>query len=249
MISVCIFGVSGSIGCAFAEYFLQTYSELNLFLVSRTPENIEHRFNALAKPGQELYYPLITHDVEESLDELSSFFQDNAIELDYCVNAIGILHSATFMPEKKLGHINQTQFQETLFTNTIIPSLIIRYLAPFMNKKSPSIMAHLSARVGSITDNKLGGWYAYRAAKSALNMVIKTASIEMARFNKQLAIIGVHPGTVDSHLSAPFKKNVAEQKLFSPQKSVGLMMDNIFKQVSFVDSGKVFAWDGVVIPA
>ena len=117
-----------------------------------------------------------------------------------------------------------------------------------MNKKEPSIMGFLSARVGSIGDNKLGGWYSYRAAKAALNMIIKTASIEMKRYNKNLSIVGIHPGTVDTNLSEPFQSHVPEHKLFTPEQSADYIFDNIIDKVTVEDSGHVFAWDGEKIP-
>ena len=109
-------------------------------------------------------------------------------------------------------------------------------------------MGFLSARVGSIGDNQLGGWYSYRAAKAALNMIIKTAAIEMKRYNKHLSIIGIHPGTVDTPLSKPFQNHVPDHQLFTPKQSVQYIFDNIINVVGAEDSGKVFAWDGKKIP-
>ena len=113
-----------------------------------------------------------------------------------------------------------------------------------MNAKSESAMFHLSARIGSISDNHLGGWYSYRASKAALNMLIKTASIEIKRRNKMCCILAIHPGTVDSYLSSPFKANVKPEKLFSAEKSVNLITTHIFPQANLENTGKIFAYDG-----
>ncbi len=106
-----------------------------------------------------------------------------------------------------------------------------------------SVFAALSARVGSIADNRLGGWTSYRASKAALNMVLKTLSIEHARRFPDSAVIGLHPGTVDTRLSRPFQRNVAEGKLLSAAQSAGYLLD-VIEQVTPEDTGRTFAWDG-----
>lgn len=118
--------------------------------------------------------------------------------------ATGILHTQDFMPEKKLGDLHFAQMQQTFLVNTLGPAMVIRYFSPLLNRER-STMALLSAKVGSIEDNRLGGWYSYRASKAALNMMIKTAAIELKRSNPQASLIAVHPGTVNSALSKPFK--------------------------------------------
>ena len=114
---------------------------------------------------------------------------------------------------------------------------------PLLNKEKKSFMGFLSARVGSISDNRVGGWYSYRASKSALNMIIKSLSIEVARNNPNAIIAGLHPGTVDSNLSSPFQKNVKEGKLFSPDYSISKMAD-VINELTHQNSGDCFAWDG-----
>ena len=111
------------------------------------------------------------------------------------------------------------------------------------DSKNPSVFSFLSARVGSISDNKLGGWHAYRASKASLNMLIKNFAIELARTNKLAKVIGLHPGTVDTELSKPFQKNVPDNKLFTPQFSADAMI-NVVDGLKEDDSGSVFAFDG-----
>ena len=112
-----------------------------------------------------------------------------------------------------------------------------------LDNKNPSVFSFLSARVGSISDNKLGGWHAYRASKASLNMLIKNFGIELSRTNKLAKVIGLHPGTVDTELSKPFQKNVTENKLFTPQFSAHAMA-NVINGLKEGDSGSVFAFDG-----
>ena len=122
-----------------------------------------------------------------------------------------------------------------------------KHFIPLLRKQQKSVLAALSARVGSISDNNLGGWYSYRASKSALNMLLKTTSIEVARRNKTASVIGLHPGTVDTGLSKPFQANVKPEKLFTPEFAAECILKNIDKATAET-SGSVFAWDGSPIP-
>ena len=141
-----------------------------------------------------------------------------------------------------------SQLTQVFTINTFGPAIIARYFLPKMRRDRKSVFACLSARVGSISDNRLGGWYAYRASKSALNMIIKNCAIEMSRRNKQTCVVGLHPGTVDTDLSKPFQSGVAKNKLFSPTHSSECLL-KVINDLSTVDSGKVFAWDGSEVPA
>ena len=133
-----------------------------------------------------------------------------------------------------------------MHSNVVIPSLIIKHFHKKMSKEYPSVIAILSARVGSISDNRSGGWYSYRASKAGLNMIIKNLSIELRRSNKNLIVTGLHPGTVESNLSQPFQKSIENSKIFSPDYSVS-KLSSVIDNLSVSDSGKCYAWDGVEI--
>ena len=135
---------------------------------------------------------------------------------------------------------------KVMAVNTIGPALIGRYFIPLLRKDTKSVLAFLSARVGSISDNKLGGWYSYRASKTALNQIVKNFSIELKRTNPKAVVLALQPGTVDSNLSEPFKKNVAKGKLFSPEQSRELLSD-VIEKVTIKDSGNLIAYDGEII--
>ena len=126
------------------------------------------------------------------------------------------------------------------------PSLVMKHFLPKLNREKRSIFAALSARIGSISDNKLGGWYSYRAAKAALNMMIKGASIEVARCNPKAVIVGLHPGTVDSNLSSLFQRNISPGKLFSPEYSVS-MLYKVVENATVDVTGNLIAYDGKVV--
>lgn len=135
-----------------------------------------------------------------------------------CIGALsGHQNGVELSPEKRLEDITSEQLQSYLLTNTIGPMLWIKHLMPLVKGASKSQIVLFTARVGSISDNKLGGWYGYRASKAALNMLIKTAQVEYQRRAKNVEFVSYHPGTVDTQLSKPFQANVPKEKLFTAE--------------------------------
>lgn len=171
-----------------------------------------------------------------------------SIEIDIIIVATGILHGDNLSPEKSLRDLDMESFQQVFAINTFGPALIAKHFLPLLPKNKKSVFAAISARVGSIDDNRLGGWYAYRASKAALNMILKNTSVEMGRKYKNLAAIGLPPGTVDTHLSEPFQGNVQPDKLFSAEYSAKCLI-RVIDNASASDSGNVYAWDGQKIPS
>ena len=174
---------------------------------------------------------------------ISSQSKIDKSSIDVIIVASGILHNEDFGPEKSIRYLNADNLMKVLKINTVGPAIIGKYFIPLLNKKDKSILAFLSARVGSISDNKTGGWYAYRSSKTALNQIIKNFSIELRRTNPNAIIFGLQPGTVDSNLSEPFKRNVKEGNLFTPDYSVS-MLKKIINGASPCNSGSLIAWDG-----
>ena len=162
--------------------------------------------------------------------------------------ATGLLSTDKRGPEKSLRDIDADWMAQNFAINTIGPALIAKHFLPLLPREDRSIFAVLSARVGSISDNRMGGWYSYRAAKAALNMTIKNLSIELARTHKRALCIGLHPGTVDTALSKPFQGNVAANKLFDPERAALQLLD-VLDELNMADSGKCFGWDGEEIAA
>ena len=159
------------------------------------------------------------------------------------VVATGLLHHPDRGPEKALKELDAAWMARNFAINTIGPALIAKHFARLLPADHRSVMAFLSARVGSISDNQLGGWYGYRASKAALNMLVRTLSVELGRTKKQTICVALHPGTVDTGLSKPFQRNVVAGKLFSPQQSAGHLIA-VISGLNQSDSGKLFAWDG-----
>lgn len=168
-------------------------------------------------------------------------------ELDGVISTLGMLHNDDFMPEKHLGAVNAAQLRHSFEVNAILPILLLEHLLPKLPRKQPAFWVQLSAKVGSITDNHLGGWYSYRASKAALNMLLKTASIELGRSHKQLVIAAVHPGTTDTELSAPFQERLPADKLYTPEQSAQRIAQ-VIENLTTEQSGKLLHWDGTELP-
>ena len=233
--NVVVVGASGAIGKAFVDYYSKDELVENVFAFSRKKisyENIKIKSFDL--------------DIENqtSIEDAAQNIKDYPI--DTIIVATGILHSENFGPEKSIIEINYSTMTKVMAVNTIGPALIGRYFIPLLRKDAKSVLAFLSARVGSISDNKLGGWYSYRASKTALNQIVKNFSIELKRTNPKAVVLALQPGTVDSNLSEPFKKNVAKGKLFSPEQSRELL-SNVIAKATIKDSGNLIAYDGEII--
>lgn len=159
------------------------------------------------------------------------------------INAAGLLHTDNFMPEKRLADLNYAQFQTTFAANTFGPALVLRHFTRLMDSER-AIMALLSAKVGSIGDNRLGGWYSYRASKAALNMLVKTAAIEVARTQPNTVIVALHPGTVSSGLSQPFRGAEIGR---APHEAAADML-RVLDRLAPADTGSFRSYDGGELP-
>jgi len=167
--------------------------------------------------------------------------------LDAVIVATGVLHGDRGLrPEKRLADINAANLARAFEVNAIGPALIAKHFLPLHRRDCKTVFVALSARVGSISDNRLGGWAAYRASKAALNMLLKTAAIEHRRSHPHSVVAGVHPGTVDTRLSAPFQTNMRSGQLFTAQRAAQ-QITKVIDQLAAVDSGGFFAWDGTPI--
>jgi NAD(P)-dependent dehydrogenase (short-subunit alcohol dehydrogenase family) len=155
----------------------------------------------------------------------------------------GVLHNAQFMPEKKLADLNYAQLLRTFQTNTLGPAMVLRHFAPLLDAQR-GVLAVMSAKVGSISDNQLGGWYSYRASKAALNMLLKTASIEVKRSNPQAVLVALHPGTVTSPLSKPFKGDTIGR----PAADAAADMLRVIDSLAPGDTGRFVAYSGEALP-
>ena len=233
--NIVVIGSSGAIARAFIKRLSAENPQASIHAFSRHQELTE-------VPSANVHFQSMQYEDESCLAASAKRVSAQG-PIDLLLVSNGILHDSQLRPEKSLKDLSAENFQRVFAVNTILPALIAKHFLPKFNTASPSIFAALSARVGSISDNRLGGWYAYRASKAALNMIIKNAAIETRRTNKQAIIVGLHPGTVDSDLSKPFQGNVPEGKLFSADYSVGQLLQ-VLASLRSEHSGKCFAWDG-----
>ena len=160
--------------------------------------------------------------------------------------ATGMLHRDGCGPEKSIRELDPAWLAEQYAVNAIGPAIVAKHFLPIMPRTGRSVFAVLSARVGSIGDNRLGGWYGYRAAKAALNQLVRTLSIEDKRRNDRGIVVALHPGTVDTRLATPFQQSGRD--LFRPDRAAVQLLD-VIDGLKPTDSGRHFAWDGAEIPA
>jgi NAD(P)-dependent dehydrogenase (short-subunit alcohol dehydrogenase family) len=186
--------------------------------------------------------PYIDFTDEDSIARAASALADGP-RFHLVINAAGLLHSEDFMPEKRLADLGYAQMQATFQANTFGPALLLRHFVPLLDRER-AIMAMLSAKVGSIGDNRLGGWYSYRASKAALNMLVKTAAIEVARTQPNSVLVALHPGTVNSNLSRPFRG----ETIGRPAQVAAADMLQVLDTLTPDDSGKFRAYDGAALP-
>ncbi len=166
---------------------------------------------------------------------------------DRVIVASGLLHRDGRGPERDLRMLEPDWLLESYVANAVVPAMAARALAPRLAREGCSILAVLTARVGSITDNRLGGWYAYRMAKAAANQLVKTLAIELARRNPAACVVALHPGTVDTGMSRPFQRNLRPGQLVTPAAAAANLM-RVMDGLSPADSGRFLAWDGTDIP-
>ena len=233
MNNIVIIGSTGAIGAAFTRYYAGLESSSAIYALSRS-----------GVPAGDARVTAIPMDITDESSVAQAAAALEATPLHAVILATGVLHdNASLQPEKSLRDIDADNFARVFSINTIGPALVMKHFLPLLDRNKRALFSALSARVGSISDNRLGGWYAYRASKAALNMLIRTAAVEMKRRNPQAIILGLHPGTVDSALSQPFQRRVADGKLFTADVAVARMAA-VLETAGPDDSGKCLAWDG-----
>lgn len=162
---------------------------------------------------------------------------------DRVINTLGMLHQGEQQPEKRIEQLDAAAFNNSMRINTWPTLAMAQLLSARLTRSHVLQFAALSARVGSISDNRAGGWYSYRISKAALNMAIKTIGIEWQRRFPGAMIVGLHPGTVATHLSSPFRAGLAEGQLHTPAQAARHLLQ-VLDGLRPEDSGRLFAWDG-----
>ncbi len=235
--NVAVIGASGGIGRALCGALASTDAVQVVHALSRTHVSFSDR---------SIRSTYIDLQKENSIADASQKLH-KAGALDLVIVTTGMLHQDYLQPERSMREIDGANMLDILRVNTVGPALVAKHFLPIMRRKNKSVFAALSARVGSIRDNRLGGWVSYRASKAALNMTIKTLAIEHARRCPDAAVVALHPGTVATALSEPFRSRVRPNDLFEPDTSAAHLL-RVIDNLTHTDTGAFLAWDGSRIP-
>ncbi|MGB3495130.1 MAG: SDR family NAD(P)-dependent oxidoreductase [Elainellaceae cyanobacterium] len=241
-----VVGASSGIGLGFTRALLNDDSIQTIVATYRSPESAA---DLLSLEAEYPHLKCLSLDITDEEQVVRAIAQISAAvpKLHLVVNCVGILHEGELQPEKSLRQINADQLMRYFQVNSIGAVLLAKHLMPLFKHGDRSVFATVSAKIGSIEDNHLGGWYGYRASKAALNMLMKTTSIEYSRRCPKTIITMLHPGTTDTRLSKPFQRNVPAEKLFPVERTVSQLME-IIQNLTPKDNGSFFSWDGSPLP-
>jgi len=241
---VAILGASGGIGAALLEQLAADDAVDSVFATFFNTAGVrEGGAEKFAGTSVEIHWSKVDATNEKDVEQ----WLNDAGQVDWIINCVGMLHDQQHGPEKSIRTFQPDHFSKSIAVNCLPTLLLAKYAAKALKASDKGVFATVSARVGSIEDNRLGGWYSYRASKAALNMALKSLSIEWNRTLRNTRVLALHPGTTDSKLSEPFQKNVPEGKLFSAEKTARLLLQQIKAAHQFA-SGRFIAYDGEEIP-
>jgi len=242
-----IVGASQGIGLGFVRHLLADHRFASVWGTYRQAATATDLLALQESHGDRVR--CLSLDITEEAQIAAAINQIQA-ELDqlhlvmYCV---GILHDGNLQPEKGLRQIEADQLLHYFQINSIGAVLLAKHVLPLLRHDGPRVLASISAKIGSIGDNRLGGWYGYRASKAALNMLMKTTAIEYGRKSPGTIVVLLHPGTTNTRLSQPFQRGVPPEKLFSVERTVTQLMA-VVDGLDKGDSGRFFSWDGSPLP-
>ena len=243
-----IVGAGGAIGTAFVAHLLSHTPAARVWAATRRPQ-AQPLADLRRQYGERLQTIAVDITDAASIEAMATRIAAEGVSLHLLINAFGFLHDQAtgIWPEKRLEDITPAGLEANFRINTMAPMLIARHCLDLLNHRERAVFATLSARVGSIADNRLGGWYSYRASKAAQNMFTRGLAIECARRARRIICLALHPGTTDSTLSAPFQARVPAGKLFTPAFAAEQLLTRIDRSGP-EDSGSFLAWDGSPIP-
>ena len=235
-VRILVVGASGGIGRAYCRQIALQFPNAQLIRMARDISNLE----ALSLNTQD-----ISIDLESDASiEAAVLALPEKSEIDWVFVATGWLHDKNYQPEKSFRSLSSEQLTKSYQINTFGPALLVKNLLARLNPKHPVSIGVLTARVGSISDNRLGGWYSYRSSKAALNMLIKNFAIECSRSKPALVIVGLQPGTTDTDLSAPFQRGMLPENLQTPEYTA-LKLVEVMAVLTPQDSGQLFDFLGL----
>ncbi|ABC63450.1 SDR family NAD(P)-dependent oxidoreductase [Erythrobacter litoralis] len=231
-----VFGASGGIGRALVEA-LADAGIGKIYAGSRS---------GLTHEGDNVHPFRFDYDEPATLADAAEAMADEPPQLVIVATGVLTLGNGSG-PERSFKQIESEAMERVLRINTIGPALVAKFVLPLFPRDRRAVFAALSARVGSIGDNGIGGWHSYRASKAALNMLVRNFAIELRRTHKQAVAVSLHPGTVDTALSQPFQSNLPEGQLTNPAESARNLL-RVIEGLSPEDSGHQFDWKGERVP-
>jgi len=243
-LKIAIVGASGGIGAALLE-LLSQHEDVSEIHATYFQSPAGSALGSIANFGQStrISWRALDASIEDQVQQWLSEID----QLDWLINCVGMLHNSVGGPEKTIRQLDSQHFAQSMSVNCLPTMLLAKHAQATFKFTKQGVFATVSARVGSIDDNRLGGWYSYRASKAALNMVLKCLAIEWQRSNPNMRVLALHPGTTDSRLSKPFQKNVPNGKLFSAEKTASLLLAQI-QNAHRYSTGRFIAYDGEEIP-
>ncbi len=245
--NVLIVGASQGIGLGFVRALLQNEAIAKIHATYRHEASATELIALGQKHPQRLLLLQVNVTDESQIATAIRQISTTANQLHLVIYCVGVLHEGKLTPEKSLRQIDSKNLLYYFQVNSIGAVLLAKHLMPLLRHGDRSVFASISAKVGSIGDNRLGGWYGYRASKASLNMLLRTTAIEYSRRCPNTIVVALHPGTTDTRLSRPFQKNLPPEKLFSVDYTVNLLLA-VLKDLNIKDSGKFFSWDGTLLP-
>ena len=242
-----VVGASRGIGLGFVEKLLKNKEQGKLFATYRSKERATNLLNLRNMYPTKLV--CLEMDITDELQVSVAVenIRSKVDKLHLVVNCVGILHEGEVKPEKSLKQLKQENLLRYFQVNSIGAVLLAKHLLPLLRHGDHNVLATISAKIGSIEDNRLGGWYGYRASKAALNMFMRSTAIEFSRKSPNTIVVVLHPGTTDTQLSQPFQKSVPSEKLFSVERTVTQLL-SVIKNLTLGNSGEFFSWDGSRLP-
>jgi NAD(P)-dependent dehydrogenase (short-subunit alcohol dehydrogenase family) len=242
-------GASRGLGLAFVRALLERADVGRVVATCRNPDASEGLARLRAEHGDALLTVRLDVRDEPGIAAAAARVADACgPRLHRLINCSGVLHEGPGLrPEKKLEDVDPGALRAVFEVNAFGPLLVAKHFVGLLRHEEPAVLANVSARVGSIEDNRLGGWYAYRASKAAQNMFTRTLAIELARRAPNVICLALHPGTVDTALSRPFQGSFAAERLFDPKRAADQLL-GVIDSCTREDSGRFLAWDGQPIP-
>lgn len=245
--NVLIVGASQGIGLGFVKKLLQDGRFAKIYATYRRIDSASELIALQGENSSQLTCLRLDITDELQIAEVLQKISNEINKLHLVINCVGLLHEGNLQPEKSLRQLNSENLLHYFQVNSVGAVLLAKHLLPLFKHNEQSVFATISAKLGSIGDNQLGGWYGYRASKAALNMFMRTVAIEYVRTCPKTTVITLHPGTTDTRLSRPFQKNVAAEKLFTVERTVNQLLA-VIEQLQQGDSGQFFSWDGNRLP-